>query len=127
MDQIINCNFSYFILYLVENRYLPAKFKHNLSLIALIFILISIIVLQSTSLLNPKDYNPLAPSSNGFTISPNSSFPISPASPPPSNSLVPALFVIGDSTVDCGTNNLLGTFARAHHLPYCRDFDWKVL
>lgn len=41
----------------------------------------------------------------------------------PSSSLVPALFVIGDSSVDCGTNNFLGTFARADHLPYGRDFD----
>ncbi|MED6179550.1 hypothetical protein PIB30_001844 [Stylosanthes scabra] len=37
--------------------------------------------------------------------------------------VVPALFVIGDSSVDCGTNNFLGTFARANHLPYGRDFD----
>ncbi|KAG4386276.1 hypothetical protein GLYMA_11G016500v4 [Glycine max] len=40
--------------------------------------------------------------------------------PPPSTApfsshvpLAPALFVIGDSSVDCGTNNFLGTFARA--------------
>ncbi|KAG9149497.1 hypothetical protein Leryth_014283 [Lithospermum erythrorhizon] len=39
------------------------------------------------------------------------------------SSLVPALFVIGDSSVDCGTNNFLGTFARADRLPYGRDFD----
>ncbi|KAE9606531.1 hypothetical protein Lal_00013953 [Lupinus albus] len=37
--------------------------------------------------------------------------------------LVPALFVMGDSSVDCGTNNYLPTFARANHLPYGRDFD----
>ncbi|KAA8520961.1 hypothetical protein F0562_011634 [Nyssa sinensis] len=37
--------------------------------------------------------------------------------------LVPALFVIGDSSVDCGTNNFLGTFARADRFPYGRDFD----
>ncbi|GJT47519.1 GDSL esterase/lipase 7-like protein [Tanacetum coccineum] len=36
---------------------------------------------------------------------------------------VRALFVIGDSTVDSGTNNFLGTFARADHAPYGRDFD----
>ncbi|CAI9094331.1 OLC1v1030054C1 [Oldenlandia corymbosa var. corymbosa] len=46
---------------------------------------------------------------------------------PPVSSLhgrgVPALFVIGDSSVDCGTNNFLGTFARADRLPYGRDFD----
>ncbi|PHT57855.1 hypothetical protein CQW23_00218 [Capsicum baccatum] len=41
----------------------------------------------------------------------------------PSAPLVPALFVIGDSSVDCGTNNFLGTFARADRLPYGRDFD----
>lgn len=45
--------------------------------------------------------------------------------PTPTNShpLVPALFVIGDSSVDCGTNNFLGTLARADRLPYGRDFD----
>ncbi|KAM0939582.1 putative triacylglycerol lipase [Dioscorea sansibarensis] len=37
--------------------------------------------------------------------------------------LAPALFVLGDSTVDCGTNNYLGTFARADRPPYGRDFD----
>ncbi|XP_077226934.1 GDSL esterase/lipase At5g08460-like [Tasmannia lanceolata] len=37
--------------------------------------------------------------------------------------LVPAFFVLGDSSVDCGTNNYLGTFARADLLPYGRDFD----
>lgn len=36
---------------------------------------------------------------------------------------VPALFVIGDSTADCGTNNFLLTLARADRLPYGRDFD----
>ncbi|XP_076950635.1 GDSL esterase/lipase At5g08460-like [Bidens hawaiensis] len=46
--------------------------------------------------------------------------PPSPPLPPPP---VPALFVIGDSSVDCGTNNFLGTLARADHLPYGRDFD----
>ncbi|KAF6140810.1 hypothetical protein GIB67_042223 [Kingdonia uniflora] len=48
-------------------------------------------------------------------------------SPTPSRSLdaplVPALFVLGDSSVDCGTNNYLGTFARANLPPYGRDFD----
>lgn len=48
----------------------------------------------------------------------------SPSFSPSLNSpLVPALFVIGDSSVDCGTNNFLGTFARADRLPYGRDFD----
>lgn len=45
-----------------------------------------------------------------------SAFPLS--GPP-----VPALFVLGDSSVDSGTNNFLGTFARADHPPYGRDFD----
>lgn len=40
-----------------------------------------------------------------------------------SSSNVPALFVIGDSSVDSGTNNFLGTLARADRLPYGRDFD----
>lgn len=44
---------------------------------------------------------------------------LTPTSPPP----VPALFVIGDSSVDSGTNNFLGTFARADRPPYGRDFD----
>ncbi|XP_047333066.1 GDSL esterase/lipase At5g08460-like [Impatiens glandulifera] len=42
---------------------------------------------------------------------------------PQSNGGVSALFVIGDSSVDCGTNNFLGTLARADRLPYGRDFD----
>ncbi|CAN8308185.1 unnamed protein product [Cochlearia groenlandica] len=41
----------------------------------------------------------------------------------PSIARVPALFVFGDSSVDCGTNNFLGTLARADRLPYGRDFD----
>lgn len=54
--------------------------------------------------------------STTISISPTGS-PISPTPP------VPALFIIGDSSVDCGTNNYLGTFARADRLPYGRDFD----
>ncbi|KAL6646849.1 hypothetical protein ACP70R_015543 [Stipagrostis hirtigluma subsp. patula] len=51
-----------------------------------------------------------------------------PSSPSPSPSarpapLVPAFFVIGDSTADVGTNNYLGTLARADREPYGRDFD----
>ncbi|XP_021757679.1 GDSL esterase/lipase At5g08460-like [Chenopodium quinoa] len=57
----------------------------------------------------------------------NIHFPLSlpPTSPSPANgsTLVPALFVLGDSSVDCGNNNFLGTFARADRLPYGRDFD----
>ncbi|KAL9286370.1 putative triacylglycerol lipase [Arabidopsis thaliana] len=41
----------------------------------------------------------------------------------PSLPFVPALFVFGDSSVDSGTNNFLGTLARADRLPYGRDFD----
>lgn len=59
-------------------------------------------------LLNPQETSfPLAPTPNA------------PTTPP----LVPALFVIGDSSVDAGTNNYLPTLARADHLPYGRDFD----
>ena len=46
-----------------------------------------------------------------------------PPDPQISPTKVPALFVIGDSSVDCGTNNFLGTFARADRLPYGKDFD----
>ncbi|KAG6389707.1 hypothetical protein SASPL_151180 [Salvia splendens] len=42
---------------------------------------------------------------------------------PISSPRVPALFIIGDSSVDSGTNNFLGTFARADRPPYGRDFD----
>ncbi|CAA7042266.1 unnamed protein product [Microthlaspi erraticum] len=47
----------------------------------------------------------------------------SPAIASTSFTRVPALFVFGDSSVDCGTNNFLGTLARADRLPYGRDFD----
>ncbi|XP_064971602.1 GDSL esterase/lipase At5g08460-like [Musa acuminata AAA Group] len=48
----------------------------------------------------------------------------SPSLPSPSPSpLVLALFVLGDSTVDSGTNNYHGTLARADRSPYGRDFD----
>ncbi|CAN0840945.1 GDSL esterase/lipase At1g71691 [Linum grandiflorum] len=77
----------------------------------------------------------IAYQSNGPFVSPSSppsfssisSVPsVSPSpyyTPPPP--LVPALFVIGDSAVDCGTNNYLGTFARADRPPYGRDFDTR--
>lgn len=60
------------------------------------------------------------------TLSPSESVnpPMQPT--PDSPPRVPALFVIGDSTVDCGTNNFLGTFARANRAPYGRDFDTHV-
>ncbi|ESW30583.1 hypothetical protein PHAVU_002G165200 [Phaseolus vulgaris] len=56
------------------------------------------------------------------TIVESTTLTLSPSTAP-SSPLVPALFVIGDSSVDCGTNNFLATFARADHLPYGRDFD----
>ncbi|KAL7594580.1 GDSL esterase/lipase 7 [Lactuca sativa] len=86
----------------------------------------------------PQDlYTRPGNSSDLYTRSRNSSIsppPPPPPPPPPSPFLpppppplppspVPALFVIGDSSVDCGTNNFLGTFARADRLPYGRDFD----
>ncbi|CAL4945448.1 unnamed protein product [Urochloa decumbens] len=49
--------------------------------------------------------------------------PPPPPPPPRPAPLVPALFVIGDSTADVGTNNYLGTLARADREPYGRDFD----
>ncbi|KAH9302625.1 hypothetical protein KI387_014208 [Taxus chinensis] len=36
---------------------------------------------------------------------------------------VPGFYIFGDSTVDSGNNNYLGTFARANMPPYGRDFD----
>ncbi|KAJ4808300.1 GDSL esterase/lipase [Rhynchospora pubera] len=58
-----------------------------------------------------------------FSLQANSQ--LSELSTPPSlpSPLAPALFVIGDSTVDSGTNNHLLTLARADHPPYGRDFD----
>ena len=57
-----------------------------------------------------------------------SALPFSAAASPSRSSvaptpLVPAFFVIGDSTADVGTNNYLGTLARADREPYGRDFD----
>ncbi|KAM1128467.1 hypothetical protein ACFX15_037740 [Malus domestica] len=60
----------------------------------------------------------LSPSSSSFPPAPTASTESFQTTP-----LVPALFIIGDSSVDCGTNNFLGTFARADRLPYGRDFD----
>lgn len=59
--------------------------------------------------------------------SPPPSLPPSPAAAaaPRRTPLVPALFVIGDSTADVGTNNYLGTLARADREPYGRDFDTR--
>ncbi|KAF5183578.1 GDSL esterase/lipase [Thalictrum thalictroides] len=64
---------------------------------------------------------------NGFTPSNSPTpLPIEPPNSPSSSPLVPALFVLGDSSVDCGTNNYLGTFAHADLLPYGRDFDTHI-
>ncbi|KAM0981848.1 hypothetical protein ACFX2A_015139 [Malus domestica] len=60
----------------------------------------------------------LSPSSSSFPPTPTASIESNPTTP-----LVLALFVTGDSSVDCGTNNFLGTLARADRLPYGRDFD----
>nr|GMD99719.1 GDSL esterase/lipase At5g08460 [Ipomoea batatas] len=55
----------------------------------------------------------------------NNAHALSPNSPPSSPPLVPALFVIGDSSVDCGNHTFLGKFSRADRLPYGRDFDTR--
>lgn len=116
---------------------LPAKTEKSISLsfffsfsetmefsllVSLILTLISPIFQQPRALENPQE---LASSINTAILP--SSIPLYPTIgsaiqrfPPP---LVPALFVIGDSSVDCGTNNYLGTLARADRLPYGRDFD----
>nr|XP_016458449.1 PREDICTED: GDSL esterase/lipase At5g08460-like [Nicotiana tabacum] len=91
--------------------------------ILFIFIFISFTYPKTIALIYPQD---LITHDSVFDFSPFSpSFSISPAPifPPTIEPLVPALFVIGDSSVDCGTNNFLGTFARADRLPYGRDFD----
>lgn len=100
--------------------------------------LISLLIVTHTVLLN---FNPVISVHNFedlYTRSRNSSVsypplpspsslppppPQLPQLPPLPPSPVPALFIIGDSSVDCGTNNFLGTLARADHLPYGRDFD----
>ncbi|KAK9275879.1 hypothetical protein L1049_023153 [Liquidambar formosana] len=99
----------------------------------LLFLLISTIFLQARALEYPQEldyfFYPNIIGIKSPTISPpqSTSF-ISPSpspSPPPSTSfpLVPAFFIVGDSSVDCGNNNFLGTFARADRPPYGRDFD----
>ncbi|XP_004300877.1 PREDICTED: GDSL esterase/lipase 7-like [Fragaria vesca subsp. vesca] len=86
-------------------------------LLSFLFFLTTAVVSQPTTA--PPSQEPIA----AAPISPPS--PLLPISqtPPPKTPLVPALFVIGDSSVDSGTNNFLGTFARADRLPYGRDFD----
>lgn len=81
----------------------------------LIFIVIlTISCKQLGGLVYPEEL--LNPQETSFPLAPT---PNAPTTPP----LVPALFVIGDSSVDAGTNNYLPTLARADHLPYGRDFD----
>lgn len=63
-------------------------------------------------LYNMNIHFPVSVSPASSSLSPNAKTP-----------RVPALFVLGDSSVDCGNNNFLGTFARADRLPYGRDFD----
>lgn len=94
--------------------------------VSLFVFLITILIFstfpQPAALRNPQD--PV--SSMGPAILPSSSSTASPnpaARPVLQTPLAPALFVIGDSSVDCGTNNFLGTLARADRLPYGRDFD----
>lgn len=98
---------------------------------------LSAIFNPSRALEFPEDFFNYSPNSipiSHISISPSSISPSQSQSPAPtpasvqapapeSHPLVPALFVIGDSSVDSGTNNFLGTFARADRLPYGRDFD----
>ncbi|KDP25283.1 hypothetical protein JCGZ_20439 [Jatropha curcas] len=90
--------------------------------------LISTIITQSRSLAIPQELRDfsqnLIPFNNPTASPPSTSISPSPPFDHPSNgTLVPAFFIIGDSSVDCGTNNYLGTFARADRPPYGRDFD----
>ncbi|XP_054825316.1 GDSL esterase/lipase At1g71691 isoform X2 [Prosopis cineraria] len=89
--------------------------------VSFIFMLIPSLVFDARGLhYQYSDELYIAPSESYIpSMSPSYDSSISPSS----NPLAPALFVIGDSSVDSGTNNFLGTFARANHLPYGRDFD----
>ncbi|OMO79772.1 Lipase, GDSL [Corchorus capsularis] len=102
------------------------------NLVSVLFFIISAILSHSEALRFPQELFNFT--SNQISIADNPSRPpsssaspaplFSPTNPPSSSSpLVPALFIIGDSTVDCGNNNYLGTFARADRAPYGRDFD----
>lgn len=100
------------------------------SLVLLFFcIIISTVITQPRSLAVPRELRNFSNSLIHFhtpSQTPSYSSQISPSPPPKPplvGRLVPALFVIGDSSVDCGTNNYLGTFARADRPPYGRDFD----
>ncbi|GAV88786.1 Lipase_GDSL domain-containing protein [Cephalotus follicularis] len=87
-------------------------------LVVLVIITTSTILSLSQSFQFPQELYNLT--QNLINNNNNPTIPLSTMSPSP---LVPAFFIIGDSSVDCGTNNYLGTFARADHLPYGRDFD----
>ncbi|KAL6348824.1 hypothetical protein AAG906_033480 [Vitis piasezkii] len=93
-------------------------------------ILVSTMFLQPKARQHPQEPEDLFSNSNANAppvpprSSASSSLVTSPsASASSSSPLVPAFFIIGDSSVDCGNNNFLGTLARADHLPYGRDFD----
>ncbi|KAB5564613.1 hypothetical protein DKX38_004667 [Salix brachista] len=103
-------------------------------LLPLLLLLLSTFFTRPRSLAVPQQLNNLPENLITYnipTISPSSSlvasFSISPSPSsttlPVNSPLVPAFFIFGDSSVDCGTNNYLGTFARADHSPYGRDFD----
>ncbi|MFS7927125.1 putative triacylglycerol lipase [Helianthus anomalus] len=80
--------------------------------------IITLLIFSHTMFSSVKPVAVIHFSEDLYTRSRNAS--VSPPLPPVP---VPALYVIGDSSVDCGTNNFLGTLARADHLPYGRDFD----
>ncbi|THG08549.1 GDSL esterase/lipase At5g08460 [Camellia sinensis] len=100
----------------------------NSPVIFALFVFISALFLQPRALQYPQELingyqSDLIGDLTSPTMSPSQSrhpltYPTATSSLP-----VPALFVIGDSSVDCGTNNFLGTLARADRLPYGRDFD----
>jgi hypothetical protein len=102
--------------------------KENMALnllVSLISILMSSIFAQPRALQYPQDLfftefiNPASSPTSSTSVSPTPPFPETPP-------LVPAFFVIGDSSVDCGTNNYLATLARADRPPYGRDFDTQL-
>lgn len=88
------------------------------ALLSIMTIVIFSIFSHTSSQLYSQDFSDYTISS----ISPISESLTAPTLPPLSPS-VPAFFIIGDSSVDCGNNNFLGTLARADRLPYGRDFD----
>ncbi|EYU23325.1 hypothetical protein ABFS82_01G060000 [Erythranthe guttata] len=93
------------------------------SVLKILSILTAILFLDPITALEfpPELINALFPDLTNTANATQSTPP--PAAPPLPSSPARALFVIGDSSVDCGTNNYLGTFARADRPPYGRDFD----